>query len=133
MRTALQQRADERFRVRAAVERLGSSKRGATALFVAGVDAATGTTLFDHLWMRTGIWSRVPWRETDWRPIRPGDVIEFEARASVYWKGRHDEGRAMDWQMARPTKVTLIHDALGGPASRLTRSGLKSIPTCTRA
>ena len=81
-------------------------------LLVNGSDATSGAPLFDHLWMRTGVWARIPWRETDWRAMRPGDVIEFDARAAHYWKGRYDEDRAMDWQMMRPTRIALVHDSL---------------------
>ena len=66
MREALAARDNERFRIRAAVSRRGKRR---TILLVDGVDASSGESLFDHLWMKIGKWARVP-EGTDWRAIR---------------------------------------------------------------
>jgi len=114
MREPLRLREGDRIRVRATVSRMG---RRPTVLLVNGVDAGTGEALFDHLWMTTGAWARIPWRDR-WRAMQPGDVIEFDARSGPYLKGyfgrRQDVDRPpeLDWKLARPTRLALIHDAL---------------------
>ncbi len=113
MREALAARDNERFRIRAAVSRRGKRR---TILLVDGVDASSGESLFDHLWMKIGKWARVP-EGNDWRAIRSGDVIEFDARTGPYVKGYFgtrkgiEKPPALDWKMFRPTKLKLISAA----------------------
>jgi hypothetical protein len=111
MRQELQQRDGERFRIRATVSRFGKRQ---TVLLVDGVDIKTGEALFDHLWLTTGTWARIPMEVVGWRAMRPGDVIEFDARSSPYIKGYFgrrpeiDRPEELDWKLIRPTKLILI-------------------------
>jgi hypothetical protein len=113
MREKLKERNNERFRVRATVSRLGVRP---TVLLINGVDATGGEILFDHLWLTTGTWARIPLGQGDWRAMRPGDVIEFDARSGPYTKGyfgqRPDVGGPpeLDWRLMRPTKLMLISE-----------------------
>jgi len=124
MREALAARDNERFRIRAAVSRRGKRR---TILLVDGVDASSGESLFDHLWMKIGKWARVP-EGNDWRAIRSGDVIEFDARTGPYVKGYLgkrkgiDKPPALDWKLMRPTKVKLISTGTSVPVSPALRT-----------
>jgi len=109
MRAELAERQEQRFRLRATVSRFGQ-KRGwkgqvvSTVLLVDVVEAVTGKTLTDHLWMTAGAWS-------EWLEI--GDVIEFDGRVTSYVKGYFGHRQdvfvpaSTDWKVARPTKVKI--------------------------
>jgi hypothetical protein len=92
------------------------------------LNAVTRERLFDHLWLTTGIWARVPWRG-DWRAMQPGDVIEFDARSGPYVKGyfgrREDINRPpeLDWKLMRPTRLSLIRDSLIKPQAEEASTG----------
>ena len=97
MREQLAVRDQERFRIVAKVEkysyRPGWRFREPTILLTDVRDANTGKLLTDHLWFKSGLWSR---------GCRVGDTISFDARVSSYKKNK---GRKKDWNMQRPTKV----------------------------
>jgi NADPH-dependent 2,4-dienoyl-CoA reductase/sulfur reductase-like enzyme len=118
MRQQLYERDGERFRIRTTVSRMGVRP---TVLLIDGVDVTSGEKLFDHLWLKTGIWARIPMGD-DWRAMRPGDVIEFDARSGQYLKGYFGRKESinrpleLDWTVMRPTNLTLIYDALKGSA-----------------
>lgn len=120
MRDTLRELDDQRFRIRATVSRMGVR---ATVLLVNGIAVDTGAPLFDHVWMKTGVWARVPWGN-DWRSMRPDDVIEFDGRSGSYLKGymgqRADIHRPveLDWRLMRPTRLVLVHDSLSAPSGR---------------
>ncbi len=110
MRAELAEHQGKRFRLRAMVSRIGQ-KRGwkshveETVLLADVVDASTGKTLTDHLWMTAGAWS-------EW--LEAGDIIEFDGRITSYVKGYFGHRQdvfvpaSTDWKVARPTKVELI-------------------------
>ena len=42
--------------------------------------------------------------------LRQGDLIQFDARVDVYYKGYHTEQKIRDYKLARPTKIGFLHD-----------------------
>jgi hypothetical protein len=76
MRDELRQRNNQVIRVRATVSKFGLRE---TVLLVDGVDATTGAALFDHIWLATGEWTRIPHDVVGWRALRAGEVVEFDA------------------------------------------------------
>ena len=114
MRNKLKKRNGQRFRVRAQVERFGEKHafRGPpirTILFGKVIDVKTNCELTDHLWMTCGKWSS---------KLSIGDMIEFDARVSMYEKGykgyREDVMMecplAIDYRLERPSKVEFVCD-----------------------
>jgi hypothetical protein len=65
----------------------------------------TGYVLTDHVWFATGKWSQA---------LRPGDVIEFDARVTTYekgYKGRREDVCApvsTGYRLERPTRVMKV-------------------------
>jgi hypothetical protein len=111
-RKALAARKGERFRVTATVKRF-SQKNGwkgqtvRTVLLTDVRDINGNSQLTDHLWFRAGVWSI---------PLREGDRIAFDARATLYNKGyrgrRADAWDApppsTDWRLEYPSAVKVI-------------------------
>lgn len=107
-RQELRQLDGQRFRCAAVVERFGTMAgyRGPvqTILLKEVIEAGTRRKLTDHLWFRAGKWTM---------ELRPGDVVEFDARVGDYekgYKGRrevYDAPVRRDWRLERPTKIVV--------------------------
>jgi len=96
LRDGLVPHEGQRIRVRAKIERYGSSPEGSRYLLVNVCDVASGALLTDHLWMPIGNWA--------WS-MRAGDVIAFDATVAAYVKGY--QGRRWDAQIESPLRVDL--------------------------
>ncbi len=112
-RLELKARGGQRFRCRAIVARFGSKRGHVPTLLLKDItDIATGTLLADHLWFTAGRWSAI---------LRPGDLFDFDARATRYVKGYQGRRTVLEapvviaWRLERPTHVAFIKNLLPRP------------------
>ena len=100
----------KRLRFQARIERRSEKPayRGlpVPTLLLSGVSLAeTGDEVTDHLWFTAGKWAE---------SLRPGDLIEFDARVDSYVKGYRGSREDVhlpeesDWHLERPTRVRII-------------------------
>ena len=102
MRRNLEARDEQRMRFRGTISRFGTKRgyrgRFLTTLMMTNVKFAdSDENATDHIWFTCGKWSD---------ELEIGDVVEFDARVGIYFKGYRRED--IDYRLERPTKVTKI-------------------------
>ena len=110
MREKLREIAGTRARFRGRFERFGTRtsfgyvKRMALLLNVTDV---RGNEMTDHLWLNLS-------KGVEALELKPGEVVEFDARVKPYTKGYHDN-RRRDYKLNNPTHFVKlgVHDDKG--------------------
>ena len=111
MRKQLGKINDQRLRFRATVSRFGTKTNyhgfpEPTILLTDIVRLDTDELLTDHLWFPVG-------KRFGSISLKPGDVIEFDARVGSYKKGyvNHSQGideRTTDYKLRIPSKIVKV-------------------------
>lgn len=104
-----------RTRFRATVKRFGSKKNyhgypEPTILLIDVAFAETDKQASDHIWFTVGTTIKK-------LGLKPGDVVEFDARVGEYIKGyvnrrEYIDNRTLDYKLNRPTKFAVIQKAV---------------------
>lgn len=111
MRKKLAPIDEQRLRFRATVERFGKKLNWKgysedTVLLKEVFIMETNELATDHIWFTVG----KTWYELN---LKPGDVIEFDARVGAYQKGyvhrlAENKKRKVDYKLNRPTMIKKI-------------------------
>lgn len=113
MRTRLASRLTERSMFRGTVHRFGTKPgwkgRELRTMLLVEVTDDTGTVVADHLWLNDT-------KALAALALQPGEVVEFQARVTLYTKGYRgrrldvDKPLARDYRLERPTRVRRVPD-----------------------
>jgi hypothetical protein len=111
MRKDLKTLNEQRIRFKATVERFGKKTNyhgfpESTILFTCVSRVDTGKQVTDHIWFTVG-------KTIQALNLKPGDVVEFDARVGDYVKGyvnyrEYIDERIIDYKLNRPTRFVKI-------------------------
>lgn len=110
MRKELKEIDGTRLRFRAVVERFGTKVyrdyEDTTILLKNVTRVDTGLQVTDHIWFTVG-------KTIDNLDLKPGEIVEFDARVGNYSKGyvNHRQGiddRKIDYKLNRPTRFKRV-------------------------
>jgi hypothetical protein len=114
----------KRHRYQGKVGGFGSTKgryEKETLLLNDVIDLEQKKEVTDHLWFKKGKWSE---------GLKIGDVIEFNARPSIYKKGNWDSGFRYDSKLNNPSNVEVIEAApIVEPDPVIEGKSKKKLPT----
>lgn len=115
MREELKRRDGERCHYTARVERFGNKVRfghDVPTILLVDVRDDDGALMTDHLWFNY----TQGFQDSG---VRPGDSVEFCARAESYLKGHYRDVQSVDWKLSYPTKVEWVPSDSPGDCAEL--------------